>query len=134
MALTEEQDADAKYYVLAFYRETGAREVHVFRRLWIERSEMALAREDQFTETGRIAGTVRYADPGTFDGQLLPRSITIERPIDGYTLALQFNDWRVNPELDDSVFILTAPPDAKRIILKEKRNARISTQFAQKAE
>lgn len=121
IARTEEQDAAAKYYVLTVYREGGGQEVKVLRRLWIERSEMALARVDTFAADGRIAGTVRYSDFGVFDGQSLPRAVSIERPVDGYSLSMQFGDWRVNPQLDDSVFVLTPPPEVKRVVLREKR-------------
>jgi len=119
---TEEQDAEAKYYVLTLYQETGTPELRVLRRLWIERSQMVLAKDETFTESGQLAGIVKYSDPGTFDGMLLPRAIVIDRPLDGYSLGLRFSDWRINPSLEDSAFVLNPPPEAKRIILKEKDN------------
>jgi outer membrane lipoprotein-sorting protein len=122
IAKTEEQDAQAKYYVLTLYQETGSAELRVLRRLWIERSQMVLAKDETFTESGQIAGTVRYSDQGTFDGMQLPREILIDRPLDGYSLGLHFSDWRINPNLEDSAFVLNPPPDARRIILKEKDN------------
>jgi len=116
----EEQDAEAGYYVLTLCQETGTQELKVLRRLWFERSQLVLAKDETFTDGGQIAGIVRYSDFGTFDGVVLPRSIVIERPLDGYSLDLRFNNWRVNPALDDAAFVLNPPPGAKRIILKEK--------------
>ncbi len=117
---TEEQDAEAKYYVLAVFQETGTPELRALRKLWIERSQMVLAKDETFNVAGQIEGIVRYSDPGTFDGVVLPRGIVIERPLDGYSLDLRFNNWRVNPALEDAAFVLNPPPDAKRVVLKEK--------------
>jgi hypothetical protein len=120
IAMTEEADAAASYYLLTLFRETGTYELRTLRRLWIERSRMVVAREDRYSGTGRVEGTVHYSEFGEFGGKTLPRAIVIERPLDGYSLDLRFNDWRVNPSLEDSVFSLNPPADAKRVILKEK--------------
>ena len=77
-------------------------------------------KEETFTEAGAVAGIVRYENFSESDGVLLPLSIQIERPLDGYELELQFRSWRVNPELPESSFALKPPPGAERIILKEK--------------
>jgi len=117
---TEEEDAQAKYYVLTLLQETGGVEMRALRRLKIERSEMVVVEEETFTETGRVASIVDYSDLARFDGVLLPHEIHIERPIDGYSLGLHFKDWRLNPNLDDSAFVLNPGPRAERVILKEK--------------
>ena len=118
--LTEEQDADAAYYVLTFAQETGGSELRALRRLWIERSQMVVAKEEAYTETGQVASVVDYSDRGEFDHILLPKLIHIERPLDGYKLDLKFGSWNVNPDLPDSDFTLKPPERAERIVLKEK--------------
>jgi hypothetical protein len=117
---TEQQDQAAKYYVLTLYRETGTSEIRPLRHVWIERSQMVVVREDTLTESGQIAGVVKYSNMGSFQGMQLPRDIRIERPIDGYSLDLHCNDWRLNPDLQDSSFALHPSPQAERVILKEK--------------
>lgn len=129
VSMTEEQDAEAKYYVLTLYQETGTSQIRVLRRLWIERSQMVPAKEETFTETGQVAGIVKYSDLGTFDDMLLPRAIVIDRPVDGYSLDLRFSHWRVNPSLADSAFSLDLPPGAERVILKEKGNGDIKRAY-----
>lgn len=119
---TEEEDAQAKYYVLTILQEAGGVEMRALRRLKIERSEMVVVEEETFNETGRVASIVDYSDLARFDGVLLPHAIRIERPIDGYSLDLHFKDWRLNPNLDDSAFVLNPGPRAERVILKEKGN------------
>lgn len=122
ISFTEWQDAQAKYYILTLLQETGGPVMRVLRRLWVERSEMVVVREETYTETGQVASIVDYSNPGRFDGVLLPRTIRIDRPIDGYSLDLRFNQWRVNPSLADSSFALNPPPEAQRVILREKGN------------
>jgi outer membrane lipoprotein-sorting protein len=117
---TEEQDAEGKYYVLTQVRDTGSAEVSAIRRLWIERSQMAVVKEETFTSTGQIAGIVHYSELSETDGLRMPHWIQIERPIDGYSLDLQFKNWRINPDLPDSGFALNPPQGAERIVLKEK--------------
>lgn len=120
ISITEEVDSQAKYYVLNLLQESGGVEMRTLRRLKIERSEMAVVEDETFTETGRVASIVDYSDLARFDGVLLPREIRIERPIDGYSLGLHFKDWRLNPSLADSAFVLNPGPGAERVILKEK--------------
>jgi hypothetical protein len=127
ISMIEEQDSDAKYYVVTLYRETGTPELRVLRSLWIERSQMVLAKEETFNSAGQVEGIVRYSGQETYDGIPLARDISIERPRDGYSLDLRFNGWRVNPALDDSAFALKPPPEATRIILKEKSGGRPET-------
>jgi len=117
---TEEQDADGKYYVLTQVQDLGGTELRPLRRLWVERSQLAVVKEETFTETGEVAGIVYYANLAESDGVLLPLSIRIERPLDGYQLELQFRGWRVNPDLPEASFALKPPASAERIILKEK--------------
>jgi outer membrane lipoprotein-sorting protein len=40
--------------------------------------------------------------------------------VDGYTLDLTFKTWNLNPDLEDTAFVLTAPEGAERMELKEK--------------
>jgi len=117
---TEEQDAAAKYYVMTLLREAGDREAKPVRRIWVERSQMAVVKEETFTDSGQVDGIVSYGDLADFEGVRLPLSIRLERPLDGYRLDMQFKSWRINPELPDEAFVLKIPPAAERIVLKEK--------------
>lgn len=123
---TEQQDPSARYYVLTLYRETGTSVIRPLRQVWIERSQLVVVRDDTITETGQIASVVKYSNVGSFQGMQLPRDIRIERPIDGYSLDLHCNDWRLNPDLQDSSFALHPSPHAERVILKEKGAGRFS--------
>jgi hypothetical protein len=116
----EQQDLSAKYYVLTLYRETGTSVIRPLRQVWIERSRMVVVREDTITESGQTASVVKYSNMGTFAGSQLARDIRIERPLDGYSLDLHCDEWRLNPDLQDSSFALHPSPQAERVVLKEK--------------
>ncbi len=120
VALTEEQDSQAKYYVLNVLQDAAGPTLRMLRRLWIERSEMVLVKEETYTETGQVSSIVSYSDVRKQDDVLLPGVIRIDRPLDGYTLELRVGEWHINPNLPADAFILSPSPGIERIILKEK--------------
>jgi hypothetical protein len=121
---TERQDAEAKYYVLTILQDTAGPELRTLLQLWIERSQLAVVREETYSETGQLTGVVERSEMTEFAGVLLPCDIRIDRPADGYALELRFRDWRVNPDLSDADFAINAPPGAERVTLKEKGGTR----------
>jgi outer membrane lipoprotein-sorting protein len=120
VAVEEEQDTTAKYYVLTSYREIGSERLFPLRKIWIDRSNLTIVKQQFYEDEGRLTGIVHYSDIASIDGIGLPLAIKIERPVDGYTLDLTFKTWNLNPDLEDTAFILTAPEGAERIELKEK--------------
>ena len=79
-----------------------------------------MVKQVTFAKDGSITSSIRYADLVSVGGLLLPHSIHIERPADGYFLDLQVKSWRVNPDIPETAFMLSPPPAAQRITLKEK--------------
>lgn len=124
IALEEDQDDAAKYYVLAVYKDDGDGRLIPVRKFWIERSELTITRQRTYESTGELASIIHYSKLFSVEGPMLPLSIGIERPPDGYSLDLEFKNWRVNPQLPDDAFILTPPPGAQRIYLREKEKSR----------
>jgi outer membrane lipoprotein-sorting protein len=124
IAMAEDQDSVAKYYVVSLYRETGGARLIPIRRLWIDRSNLAVARLETFAEDGTKTSIVDYSDFVESEGFVLPLSVRIERPADRYMLSMLFKSWRVNPELPDSAFVLTPPEGAQLVMLKERGRSR----------
>jgi len=120
IAMAEEQDATTKYYILSLYRETGGQRIVPVRRLWIDRSNLAVARMETFAEDGAKTSIIDYSGFVETEGFILPLSVRIERPVDRYLLSMQFKAWRVNPDLPESAFVLTPPEGAQRVALKER--------------
>jgi len=120
LSMEEARDASTKYYVLTVSRAAVGRVLHPRRKLWIDRSVLAVSRQQVYDEAGRIVSDISYARLEPVNNMLLPLSIKIDRPEDGYSLDLEFKDWRVNPELPRNAFEFIPPPGAQQIELKEK--------------
>jgi outer membrane lipoprotein-sorting protein len=123
VSMEEDQDATSKYYALSIFEDAGQKRLRPLRRLWIERSELVVVKQQTFENDGRIASIIHYSSHTPVDGLLLPLSIHIERPSDGYVLDMQFKSWRVNPDMPPTAFVLSPPPGAQRVVLKEKKQA-----------
>lgn len=119
IAMEEEQDLAAKYYVLSLYRLSADRILSPMRKLWIDRTEMAVARQLIYNQKGDVVSRIFYSAFERIGSYYLPLKIKIDRPLDGYALDLESKEWQINSDLPASAFILTAPPGAQRIQLSE---------------
>ena len=122
ISFEESADKIAKYYILSVYREGVLPLIHVSRRIWIERSQLAISRIQSFDESGRLTGDVEYSEMTPVDGFFLPIKIDLARPEDGYSLALEFTNgsWNVNSGLGDDSFVLPPREGTEIIVLREK--------------
>jgi len=120
----EEKDERTSYYVLTFAREGTRPRAHTVRKIWIERTRLTIARQQVFGDEGEIVSDITYAEPVQVGDFSMPQQIHIDRPVDGYTLDLNFRNWRINPELDAEAFQLQAPPGAKVVTLRDRGIAR----------
>jgi outer membrane lipoprotein-sorting protein len=120
VSVEENQDANARYYILSLFKEKGGRELQPLKRVWIERSQLVPVKEEWFTPEGGAGGVVSYSNFATADGAVLPLSIVIDRPMDGYSLDLQARNWKLNPNLPATAFVLNPPASAERVVLREK--------------
>ena len=123
IAREEQQDLQAKYYVLSLYEDMGEVLLRPLRKLWIERSELVVVKQETFAPDGTVESVIGYSDFGMADGVRLPFSVSIDRPGDGYSLDLNFKTWKLNPALEDDAFTLNPPPRATLVRLKEKRRS-----------
>ncbi len=123
VSMEEAADEKARYYILAFYREGTAARIHTVRKIWIERSGLTIARQQVYQESGQIIGDIVYSNGIRMNGFSLPDSIHIDRPLDAYSLDIEFKSWRINPNLPDNAFVLTPPSGAQIIHLEEKEES-----------
>jgi len=122
ISLEESADKTAKYYILSVYQTDAPPLIRTVRRIWIERSQLVLARVQSFDEKGSLVGDITYFDMMPVGDFLLPGKIDLVRPGDGYSLALEFTNgsWTVNSGLGEDSFLL-APRDGVEVVdLKEK--------------
>ena len=125
IGMEESQDAGLKYYVVSVYRQEGAKRLRSDRKIWIERAGLTISRQVMYGDEGKISGVIKYSNPVIVEGVFLPLSIYIDRPLDGYSLDMQFKDWRVNPDLPADAFVKTPPPGAQVVPLREKQRSEI---------
>ncbi len=127
VGLEEAADREAKYYILSSCREGAGARIHCLRRIWIERSQLAVARQQIYREDGRLLSDIEYLGMEPIDGVYLPGEIRLTRPEDGYAVKLEFEreSWRVGRGLKDEAFVLSPPPEAEIVNLtntdKEQR-------------
>jgi len=120
VTLREFNDENARYYILTVLR--GGYQVEVLREIWFDRSNLQVARMQNFGPKGLLLSDVRVADwqPSDNAGQaataaasngtaLFPRSMRIERPHDDYKLDLQVTKIAVNEEIPAERFKLEQP-------------------------
>jgi hypothetical protein len=103
--------------------------MHILRRIWIERTRLTIARQQVFSEEGKVASDISYSEQTIVDGFSLPLKIHIDRPMDGYLLDLEFNEWKVNsPELGDNAtvnaFEMPPPPGANIVDIEDSADKR----------
>ncbi len=125
VVMKESIEEAAKYYVLSVSREVGEFRQIPIRDIWIERSGLIIEMQQTYLETGEISSIIRYSEYVLQNGLSLPLKIQIDRPLDEYTLDLEFEAWRINPKLPEKAFILTPPPEAQLIQFKEKGRSAI---------
>jgi hypothetical protein len=121
VALEEDQDTRDKYYILSLYRNVEGKRLFPLFRIWIERFGLTIAREQTFGERGQVVGDIHYSNQSSVAGVMLPLSVKLNRPEDGYALDFQFKSWRVNPDLPQDAFTMAPPSGAEQILLKEKK-------------
>jgi hypothetical protein len=120
VAVEQQTDEKARYYVLSFSKEGTPPRNHTLRKIWIERAGLTIARQQVFTDEGQVGSDIVYSNQREVEGFAMPQDIHIERPLDGYILDLNFRNWRINPELEPGAFELKAPPDARIVPLREE--------------
>ena len=81
---------------------------------------MTISREQSYVDDGEIASIIRYSNYIRKDDVFLPLSIDIDRPMEGYTLSMEFRDWKVDPKLPEEAFVLVPPPGAQHVYLGGK--------------
>lgn len=114
----EEEDTNASYYVVRISRGGSSPRILPFREFRIERAGLTISEQRIFDGDGQVVSDIHYSAPVQIDTYTLPRKINIDRPLDGYTLDLEFKDWVVNPAFKEDTFRLEPVPGVKVIRFK----------------
>lgn len=120
--LEEDQDGRFKYYVVGIIAlQENSSSVRLVRKLWIERSEMRLVRQQYFGESGEISSDIRYNHPLEVFDLVVNSGVEITRTGEGYTLRfdLKQESLKVNHPLPGEVFQVPRPPGAEIVRVQD---------------
>ncbi len=114
-----------RYYVVSLLREkpgVGGGSLEIEKKIWFDRADLNLARIQSFAPGGRLVSDITYADYAAFGEVNYPRSITLWRPRDDYTLALQVQKLVANQPLAAEKFELVQPPGSELVRLEASKD------------
>ena len=118
--LEEAQDTDFKYYVVGVLAlEENASTAQLVRKLWIERSEIQLVRQQYFGNEGAILADILYNHPVELEGVVVSAGVAITRPGERYSVRFDLDkeELEVNQPLKEGVFELFRPPGAELVTI-----------------
>ena len=123
VSVEETTDKVARYYMLSVYKEGIPPRIHTIRKIWIERSQLVISRQQLFEPDGRMLCDVAYEEMQQIGGFDLPGSINLNRPEDGYSLKMVFskNGWKVNSNIEDDAFVLAHREGAETVYFKDHK-------------
>ena len=91
----------------------------ILERIWIDRRDLRVSRKQVFGAEGIRETDVSYEFYQDLEGATFPRRIMIERPIEDYSLEINFESTELNVALDESVFMRSAPAGSELVDLDE---------------
>ena len=125
----------SRYYILTVIRAAsgenatkestaGSSEWEISRKIWFDRTNLQIARVENFASGGKVASDVHYSNwlstaaPSAESATTTipyPRQISISRPSDDYQLQIEIKKLTINEPISAERFVLAQPPGTKLI-------------------
>lgn len=118
--MQEDQDASFKYYILnVLSRESTFQRFCLARRIWFERSEMRLVRQ-QYYDCGVPTSTVDYGPSVEKGGFLVCTEVDVRRIQEHYRIRLMMapEGLEVNRVIKEDRFEIPRPPGAELVVVQ----------------
>src|SRR5215471_10286908 len=105
-----------RYYVVQFI-EVAGQDSRILEKIWVDRTNLQVARKQMFGGDGQVETDVQYSGYSKVEGVMIPQVISIERPIEDYTLRLTFQPatLKMNEKLAADAFQLERPAGAELV-------------------
>jgi outer membrane lipoprotein-sorting protein len=100
-------------YNLTVLGKSGGNILHVQRVVRINRVTMLPYQQDIYDDSGEIVTQATYEGYQMYGGQPFPSVITIQRPLDEYSLKIEVTKLTLNETFEADRFELTIPPGTK---------------------
>ena len=126
----ESSESNVRYYVLTVIRRaaapdssgatgSNATDFEIAEKIWFDRSNLQVARVEEFAAGGIASSDVRYSDWQAAGDKSYPRQIDIARPVEDYQLTIHVNKVTLNEPIGDDRFVLKQPPGTELVRVGE---------------
>jgi hypothetical protein len=92
-----------------YMKRTPAGELFASRSVWFDRLDLSIVRQVVFDRNGEKASDTRYAKWKVFENVAFASHIDINRPEDGYGVAMDVMQMQMNKSIGDDQFVLARP-------------------------
>ncbi|HEY6968042.1 MAG TPA: DUF4292 domain-containing protein [Candidatus Angelobacter sp.] len=106
---------------------------YLSRKVIFSRVNLQPDRQLIYNQQGQVVTDASYEDFKDFGAALLPQTVHINRPVEGYSIQITFSKVTANQPLRDDQFVLSQPPGSKVINLDQK-NGNTATANSQPGE
>ena len=96
---------------------------YLSRKIVFSRTDLLPHEQSIFNRQGQLATLARYENFTKNSNIMFPGIISIDRPIEGYTMVLSFTKLDVNVPLTDEQFMLAQPPGSQLVNLDNQSPA-----------
>lgn len=100
--------------------EDGAGNWRITRKIWFERVGLSMARIQVYGDDGQVESDIHYAQWQAFGTVEYPQKITLERPSEGYTLAVTVTKLTADMTIEPSRFVLKQPAGSQLVHVGEE--------------
>jgi outer membrane lipoprotein-sorting protein len=108
--LVDDTDEDHAVYILLVFGNDSKGNAVPLRSIWFDRVDLSITRQEIYAPNSNILSDTRYSDWTIYSGINFPKSIDINRPIDGYGVSLDVVNMKMNVPVTDQQFVLQQPP------------------------
>ena len=114
--LEEATNGRIRYYVLNFVDLSGV-DGKLVEKIWIDRTNLEVRRKQMFGAEGRLESDITFAGYIDRDGFAFPQVISIQRPIEDYSVKITFqpDKLRLNEKLAENAFVLERPAGSELV-------------------
>jgi outer membrane lipoprotein-sorting protein len=98
---------------------------YLSRKIVFSRTDLLPHEQTIYNRQGQLATFARYENFNNTANIMFPGIISIQRPIEGYSMTLSITKLDVNVPLTDEQFVLTQPPGSQLINLDTKSSAAV---------
>jgi outer membrane lipoprotein-sorting protein len=111
--LKDDTDEDNALYRLEFNRKASDGSPIPGREIWFDREDLSIVRQKIYDYNGNIISDTSYSEWRVYSGVSFPAHIDINRPIDGYGVAIEIEKMDMNKEITSAQLVLTQPEGSK---------------------